>query len=73
MGRPATKPIRFKDGFYIEIRNKGSKTSGIKLRRDTEKQMQQSIKEYERTKDVIVLGESKNGKWVNELVKAKQD
>lgn len=64
MGRPPTKPIKFKDGFYLEIRNKG-KNTGIKLRRDTKDQMLRTIKEYELTKDVIILGESKNGKWVN--------
>jgi hypothetical protein len=25
----------------------------------------QAIKEYEKTKEVIILGESKNGKWTN--------
>ena len=39
MGRPATKPLDLRDGFYIEIRNRGSKT-GIKIRRDNEKQME---------------------------------
>tara|TARA_R110002073_G_scaffold83987_2_gene200079 strand:+ start:4836 stop:5039 length:204 start_codon:yes stop_codon:yes gene_type:complete len=61
MGRPATKPLDLRDGFYIEIRNRGSKT-GIKIRRDNKQQMEFAIKEYEKTKDVIVLGEYKNGK-----------
>ncbi|OFY95668.1 MAG: hypothetical protein A3K10_04780 [Bacteroidetes bacterium RIFCSPLOWO2_12_FULL_31_6] len=61
MGRPATKPTKLKDGFYIEVRNKGSKT-GIKIRRDAEKAMLLAVKEYERIKDVVVLGEFKNGK-----------
>ena len=64
MGRPPTRPKKLKDGFYIEIRNKGSKT-GIKIRRDTKKQMLSAIKEYEKIKDVIVLGEFKDGKMVN--------
>lgn len=64
MGRPPTRPIKFRDGFYIEIRNKG-KNTGIKLHRDTKEQMMRTIKEYELTKDVLILGESKNGKWVN--------
>ena len=55
MGRPATKPLDLRDGFYIEVRNRGSKT-GIKIRRDNKKQMEFAIKEYERTKDIIVLG-----------------
>ncbi|TJY33464.1 hypothetical protein [Pontimicrobium aquaticum] len=64
MGRPATKPLDLRDGFYIEIRNRGSKT-GIKIRRDNKKQMEFAIKEYEKTKDIIVLGEFKNGKSLN--------
>jgi hypothetical protein len=65
MGRPPTRPKDLKDGFYIEVRNKGSK-SGIKLRRDTKTEMLQAIKEYERIKDVTVLGESINNKWVDD-------
>lgn len=65
MGRPPTRPKKLKDGWYVEVRNMGSKT-GIKLRRDDELGMQQAIEEYGKSKDVIVLGESKNGKWVNE-------
>lgn len=73
MGRPPTRPIQFKDGFYLEIRNKGSKTGGIKLRRDTEAQMKRTAKEYERMKEVTILGESKNGKWVSDPVKLNKD
>ena len=70
MGRPATKPTKLKDGFYLEIRNKGSK-SGIKIRRDDEKSMLLAIKEYERVKDVVILGEFKNGKPVSKPKKSK--
>lgn len=64
MGRPATKPTKLKDGYYIEIRNRGSK-SGVKLYNATEMHMERSIKMYERSKDVIILGECVNGKFVN--------
>ncbi len=64
MGRPATRPTKLKDGFYIEIRNKGSK-SGVKLYNATKMQMQRAIKMYERSKEVIILGESVNGKFVD--------
>ena len=64
MGRPPTRPKALRDGFYIEIRNKGAKT-GIKIRRDNKEQMLHAIKEYEKIKDVIVLGEFRNGKMVN--------
>ena len=70
MGRPATKPTKLKDGFYLEIRNKGSK-SGIKIRRDDEKSMQIAVKDYERVKDVVILGEFKNGKPVSKPKKKK--
>ncbi len=65
MGRPPTRPVKLKDGYYIEVRNKGSR-AGVKIRRDTEEELKQSIKKYEKTKEVIILGESKNGKWVND-------
>ena len=64
MGRPPTRPKDLRDGFYIEIRNKGSKT-GIKLRRDTKEEMLSAVKEYRKTKEVVILGEYKNGKPVN--------
>jgi hypothetical protein len=64
MGRPSTKPKDLKDGFYIEIRNIGSK-KGIKIRRENKEQMLVAIKEYERNKDVIVLGEVVNGKLLD--------
>jgi len=63
MGRPPTKPKKLKDGFYIEVRNKGSK-SGIKVRRDTRDMMMRAVKEYERSKEVIILGELVNGKFI---------
>jgi len=62
MGRPPTKPAKLKDGYYLELRNKGSQ-SGIKIRRDTQDEMVQTIKDYERSKDIVILGEYKSGKW----------
>jgi hypothetical protein len=64
MGRPPTRIKKLRDGFYIEIRTKGS-SSGIKIIRQNEDEMFQAIKEYEKSKEIVVLGESKNGKWVN--------
>ncbi len=63
MGRPPTKPARLKDGFYIEVKNSGS--GGIRIRRDTREQMLIAADEYKRTKEVIVLGEIKNDKWLD--------
>lgn len=70
MGRPATKPTKLKDGFYLEIRNKGSK-SGIKIMRETEKAMLIAVKEYDKVKDVVILGEFINGKPVSKPKKKK--
>ena len=65
MGRPPTRPAKLKDGFYIEVRNEGSKANGIKIRRDTKEEMLMAIEDYNRIKDVTVLGELKNDKWLN--------
>lgn len=63
MGRPPTRPKKLRDGYYIEVRNKGAKT-GIKIVRNTKEEMLKAIKDYSKTKEVIILGESRNGKWV---------
>ena len=63
MGRPSTKPRDLKDGFYIEVRNKNSKT-GVKIRRDNKEQMLSAIEQYQKVKEVVVFGELKNGKLV---------
>lgn len=68
MGRPPILPKKKKDGYYLEIRNKGAK-SGIIIIRDSEKEMMQAVRQYENTKDVIILGEHKNGKRVEEKKK----
>ena len=65
MGRPPTRPITFKDGFYIEVRNKGA-SSGVKIRSDDAAAMEAAAKDYRTSKEVIVLGEHKKGKWVTE-------
>ena len=44
-------------------RNRNS-NSGVKIRRDNSDQMYRAAKEYERSKDVIILGKYKNGKLV---------
>jgi hypothetical protein len=64
MGRPATRPTKLKDGYYIEIRNKGDK-SGVKIYSATKFQMERAIKMYERSKQVYILGEAVDGKFVS--------
>jgi hypothetical protein len=71
MGRPPVLPKKKKDGFWLEVRNKGAK-SGMILIRDTYEAMMQAVKQYQNTKDVIVLGEHRNGKKVDES-KAKKE
>jgi hypothetical protein len=71
MGRPPVLPKKKKDGFWLEIRNKGA-DSGTILIRDTYEAMMQASKMYQNTKDVYILGEHKNGKPVKE-VKEKED
>ncbi|MCF8277758.1 MAG: hypothetical protein K9J17_13575 [Flavobacteriales bacterium] len=72
MGRPPTRPKKLKDGYYIEVRNTGA-VSGIKIRRDTEDEMMLAVKDYEKSKEVVILGESVNGKFIKEakIVKKK--
>jgi len=62
MGRPATRPAKLKNGFYIEVKNPGA--GSIKIRRDTKEQMMLAAEEYSRTKQVLVLGEMKDDKWL---------
>jgi hypothetical protein len=71
MGRPPVLPIKKKDGWWLEVRNKGAK-SGMILIRESQKAMMQAVKQYETTKDVIILGEHKNGKKVVEEKKKKE-
>ena len=70
MGRPATKPARLKDGFYIEVKNTGS--GGVLIRRDNKEQMLLAAEDYSRMKKVIILGEMKNDKWVEKGVKKRR-
>jgi len=71
MGRPPVLPKKKKDGFWLEVRNKGARTGTI-LIRDSYQAMMQAAKQYEMTKDVIILGEHKNGKKVEDKTKSKK-
>ena len=64
MGRPPTKPKRFKDGFYIEVRNKGA-NMGMKIHFDSEIEMKEAAQMYGSSKEVVVLGEHKKDKWLS--------
>jgi hypothetical protein len=71
MGRPPVLPKKKKDGFWLEVRNKGARTGTI-LIRDSYQAMMQAAKQYEMTKDVIILGEHKNGKKVEDKTKTRK-
>ena len=71
MGRPSTKPKKLKDGFYLEVKNQGAK-SGIKIRRDTFDEMMLAKKNFERTKEVKVLGEVIDDSFVNDKKKKRK-
>ena len=61
-GRPPARPVVFRDGFYIEVRNRGTDPgSGIKLRKETKEEMLVAAAEYRKTKLVMILGEYKDG------------
>jgi hypothetical protein len=61
MGRPVTREIKLKDGFYIEVRSKGA-IKGVKIRRDSYNEIQSAMRQYKNAYDVHYLGEMKNGK-----------
>ena len=65
MGRPPSRPVKLKEGYYIEIKAKGS-NSGTKIRRETEFQIKQAMKLYEDHFEIVYLGKLKNGKFENE-------
>jgi hypothetical protein len=65
-GRPPTRQIKFMDGFYIEIRNKGSHSKGVMVRSASQEGMEALVQQYEQNnKEVIVHGEHKNFEWVS--------
>ncbi len=71
MGRPPTRPKKLKNGYYLEVRNTGA-ASGIKIRRDTEEEMMLAVKDYEKSKEVVILGECVNGKFAKDIKPRKK-
>lgn len=64
MARPSTRGVRLKDGYYIEVRNKGAQ-NGIKIRRDSYEAAQLALDSYSRMHDVHYIGQVENGKVVS--------
>lgn len=72
-GRPPTKPVVFKDGFYLEVRNRATDPgSGVKICKATYAEMLVAIEEYRKIKLVVVLGEYKNGERVSDIIPKKK-
>ena len=67
IGRPATRPAKLMDGFYIEVRNRGSNAKGIRIRCETKQAMDVAAADYSKNKEVIVLGEYKDDTWLSEV------
>lgn len=66
MGRPPTRPKGFRDGFYIEIVNRGMSQT-MKLRSDSREEMERNAAMYAAAKKhVNILGEHKKGIWVDQ-------
>ncbi|MDF2191637.1 hypothetical protein [Paraflavitalea sp. CAU 1676] len=61
-GRPPVSPVQLKNGFYIEVCDKGS-NKGMKIWSVDEKAMQAAARLYAGYKNVILLGEYKDGKF----------
>ena len=59
-GRPRTGQVRLKNGFYIEVFDKGSK-HGMKIRNESKYSMEVAAGHYTQFKQVVVLGEYKDG------------
>tara|TARA_B110000438_G_C15318793_1_gene438579 strand:+ start:235 stop:462 length:228 start_codon:yes stop_codon:yes gene_type:complete len=63
-GRPSTKPPKLKDGFYIELKMKGS-SSSIKIIRKNMEEVERAIAQYSKNKMTRYLGQVKNGQWLD--------
>lgn len=59
-GRPRVSQVQLKNGFYIEVCDKGVK-KGMKIRSENKKAMEDAASLYTGYKEVIILGEYKNG------------
>ncbi len=70
-GRPATKPAELKEGFYIELRTKGS-NSPVKIRRENMAEVELALEQYGRSKIVTYLGQVKDGRWLDGKNKGKK-
>ncbi|MBK5272694.1 MAG: hypothetical protein JJE22_16975 [Bacteroidia bacterium] len=68
-GRPVTSQLQLKNGYYIEVCNKGMKR-GMKIRSESQQAMEDTARLYA-YKEVIILGEYKNGIPFTEIPASK--
>jgi len=59
-GRPRVSDVQLKNGFYIEVCDRGVKR-GMKIRSENKKDMEVNANLYSKYKEVTILGEYKNG------------
>jgi hypothetical protein len=59
-GRQSLRQVQLKDGFYIEVCNKGN-TRGIKIWNKSKEAMDEAAEWNSTGKDVFTLGEFKDG------------
>ena len=65
-GRPRLRQVTLRNGFYIEVCNKGVK-KGVKIRSENKQDMETAATQYGSYKDVIILGEYKAGEPIGEI------
>ena len=65
-GSNRVQPLKLKNGFYIEVCNKGIK-SGMKIRSESKIAMEKAASLYAGYKEVIILGEYRNGEPFGEI------
>jgi len=54
------RAMQLKNGFYIEVSNKGVK-KGMKIRSESKEATLNAASKYSRYKEVIILGEFRDG------------
>lgn len=69
-GRPSLSPVQLKDGFYIEVCDKGA-SKGMKIWNATEKAMLDAAQLYSGHKTVNVLGRYTEGAFKDAPQKKK--
>ncbi|MCI5055430.1 MAG: hypothetical protein MRY83_04930 [Flavobacteriales bacterium] len=55
---------KLKDGFYFEVKNKNS-NDGIKMMRESKKEVEIAMEMYKKVKEVTYLGQVKDNKFIN--------